>query len=303
MKATNKKNVKETNTVKKTTTPKVETTSKTTTAKSTATTKTKGMLTTLKSLLDSGKITDKKLKAEVQNSLKVKNPTAEAVSELLKRVIDSGKQPVVANETKPTVKKTVTKKTEEKSTTKKPVAKAEPEKPVVKSLQSSGDKTPPTALYFPDSTTVHMDTENGSEDVTLKRVTDDKFTTMDELIDYIKDNDAIDKVFIACYWTARHIKQFNYAALNKIDPKVVPKSFTNDLDITQVITYSDKINRIWSMSIYTDAMYFFLDSELKPITDTNPYNGEKYSVRVSNGMEFAIYIVDEKPRAKSRKTK
>lgn len=290
MKATNKKNVKETNTVKSTT--KVET-SKTTTAKKTS--KVQSMIATLQSMVD--KITDKKLKAEVQNSLKVKNPKESDLAALIKRVIDTGKQPVVANEAKPVVKKTTTKKTEDKSTEKKPATKE-----TVKSLKTSGDTKPPKALYFPDTITAGID----GKSVTLNRVTDDKLTTMDELVNYIKDNDAIDKVFIATYWTARHIKQYNYAALNKITQSgVVPKSFENDLDITQVITYSEKTERLWSMSITTDAMYMFYSTDFVPVEDTNPYNGEKYAVRVSNGMEFAIYIEAEPPKTKKtvKKTK
>lgn len=285
MKATNKKNVKETNTVKSTT--KVET-SKTTTAKKTS--KVQSMIATLQSMVD--KITDKKLKAEVQNSLKVKNPKESDLAALIKRVIDTGKQPVVANEVKPPVKKTVTKKTEEKSTEKKPVTKKKVEESPVTTVQTTGNLKPATAMYFPETIVEEL---NDSK-VTLKRVADDEFTSIKSIIDFIESGN---QVYFACFWSPRHIKEFNYKLLYNV--KEAPKKFPNDLDIVVGITVSEKNGKLYAMSSYTEAMYVFFEDEFSPVEDTNPYNGEKYTVRVSNGMEFAVYVEAKEP-PKTKKT-
>lgn len=40
-------------------------------------------------------------------------------------------------------------------------------------------------------------------------------------------------------------------------------------------------------------MYSFETPDLEHIEDTDPYNGDKFRVRVSNGMEFEIYELAE----------
>lgn len=279
-------------TTKKATTKKPVTKSEVTTPDSKSV---KGMLTTLKALSD--KITDKNLKAEVMNSLKVKSPKAEDVAELLKRVIDSGK-PVVANEEKPAPKKTTktgkssdskTKaktETEKKPAPKKKVTaktteKPEKEKPAVATVKTTGDISAPMATIFPDSITTKID----GEEVKLTLAKGTEYTTVEEIVEAMESKIVV----LACYWTARHIKEFNYSYALKVK---APKSFKDDLDLTIAVVDCPNTKRLWTMSLETEGMYFFEEEDLTPIEDTNPYNGEKYSVRVSNGMEFAIYTAD-----------
>lgn len=253
----------------------------------------KGMLTTLKAL--SEKITDKNLKAEVMNSLKVKNPKAEDIAALLKRVIDSGK-PVVANEEKPAPKKTTKtgkssdseKETDEKSkpapkkkVTAKTTEKPEKEKPAVATVKTTGDISAPMATIFPDSITTKID----GEEVKLTLAKGTEYTTVEGIVEAMESKIVV----LACYWTARHIKEFNYSYALKVK---APKSFKDDLDLTIAVVDCPNAKRLWTMSLETEGMYFFEEEDLTPIEDTNPYNGEKYSVRVSNGMEFAIYTAD-----------
>jgi hypothetical protein len=299
-KATTKTNVKE-NTVKKTTTAKVETSSKTATtakAESKSTTKMSSMVATLKSMLPN--IKDKKLKAEVENSLKaVKSAKPEDVAALIARVIETGKtKTAVANETKPTVKKTVTKKTEDKSTEKKtapkPTAKADP----VKSVKTTGDFKPPIATLFPEEITENI---NGAS-VTLTKVPETDFTSIADFKKFIEeDMTNTEKIFVAAYWNKRHLKQYNYAALFNVPE--APKEFPNNLDLLQGTAISEKNKQFWLMSIYTDAMYVFNEEDFEPVEDKDPYNGDTYTVRVSNGMEFAVYVVkEEKPKPKAKTT-
>lgn len=286
-----KSNVKANTTAKKstgaekTTTKKATTTAKTTTAKATEPKQNvKGMLTTLKSLVE--KITDKKLKAEVQNSLKIKNPKAEDVAALLKRVIDSGKPAVVENEVKakkPTIKKTekaetakTTAKAEKKTTTKK-------EESAVKSVQTTGNKKPPIATLFPEKLNIKLD----GEDVVARKVGDDEYTSIEDIIKAYNDEATL---IIAGFWSKRHIKEYDYAL--HFNVKKAPKEFPNDLDIAQAVQVSEMNGKLYAMSIFTEAMYVFLEEDFEPVEDTNPYNGEKYNVRVSNGMEFALYVAE-----------
>lgn len=274
---------------------KVETTKKSTTkAKAESeTNKISAMVATLKSALP--KITDKKLKAEVENSLKVvKSAKAEDLAALLKRVIDSGK-PVVENEVKKTIKKSskTTEKAETaKTTTKAKTNKSEPKEESVKSIKSTGDIIAPLATIFPETINTQID----GESVTLRIAKDDEFLTLEDIKDAIESG----KTFVvACYWTARHIKEFNYAYTFAVDK--APKKFENDLDLAQGITISEMNHKFFALSTETEAMYVFYEDDFTPIEDTNPYNGEKYKVRVSSGMEFAVYVEAEKPKAKAKK--
>lgn len=276
-----KSNVKANTTAKKstgaekTTTKKAETTAKTTAKATEPKQNVKGMLTTLKSLVE--KITDKKLKAEVQNSLKIKNPKAEDVAALLKRVIDSGKPAVVENEVKakkPTIKKT--EKAEKKTVAKK-------EESAVKSVQTTGNKKPPIATLFPEKLNIKLD----GEDVVARKVGDDEYTSIEDIIKAYNDEATL---IIAGFWSKRHLKEYDYARTFNV--KKAPKEFPNDLDIAQAVQVSDMNGKLYAMSIFTEAMYVFLEGDFEPVEDVNPYNGEKYNVRVSNGMEFALYVAE-----------
>ena len=92
--------------------------------------------------------------------------------------------------------------------------------------------------------------------------------------------------YFACYWSARHIKEFNYSAVNMVE---AVKKFPNDLDILEPVYFCETLKRMWANSVYTEAMFFFENEDITHIEDTDPYNGDKFKVRVSSGMEFELY--------------
>lgn len=253
----------------------------------------------LKALLPD--ITDKRLANKVSKALTAKTSTANSLEKLLDEVIKSGmpKKAVVENEvkTKKTIKKStpkeepktetkaakkpVAKKSEEKATAKKPTA-TKKESPV-KSVKTTGDTKPPIALLFPDTLTKEID----GEKVTLRRAEDDEFTTIEDIATATEEGKL---VVVACYWSARHLKQYDYAMQYGVNK--APKNFPEDLDLAQGVTISEMNKKFFAMSIYTEAMYTFYEEDLVPVEDKDPYTGDKYSVRVSNGMEFAVYVAD-----------
>lgn len=280
-----------------------------TTAKSTGAEKkseTKALLTVVKNLkavLPS--IKDTKLSAKVTKALNSKTATADSLQKLLDEVIKSGmpKKAVVENEVKAkkTIKKSTPKeepekvtktaketkptaKTTSKASTKKTTEKKEDKSPV-ESVKSTGDYFAPSATRFPDEITTMIDEEK----VTLRKAEDDEFTSIEEILEAI-ENDTI--IVFACYWSPRHIKQQHYAASFDVFDKLVPKRFENDLDLVQAVTVATQNRKILGMSVYTEAFYAIFEEELTAIEDVNPYNGEKYTVRLTAGTEFAIYVAD-----------
>lgn len=230
------------------------------------------------------------LALKIDKALKNKKTTVEDMTALLKEAIELGNKPVVEADAKPAPKKKVTaKKTEkadEKSTKtekaeKKKTEKKSEESPI-KSLKTTGNLKAPMATLFPDTIT----TENEEGTLTLTKVKPTEFTKMEEIVDALENGKT---VLFACYWSKRHIKEYNYSYVYRVD---APKSFENDLDLVLAVADCKKVKRVWAMSLYTDAMFFFEESDLEPIEDENPYTGEKYLIRVSNGMEFDIYIAD-----------
>lgn len=109
----------------------------------------------------------------------------------------------------------------------------------------------------------------------------DKFHKMSELVDALNEGREI---YIAAYWTARQIKQFDYEADNRVP---CPKSFPNDLDILMATVTCSNIERVWCMSVYTEAMQGFDGADLVPVKDKDK-DGE-FQLRVVNGLEFEIY--------------
>lgn len=278
---------------------KANTTAKSTGAEKSETSRLVSAVKNLKAVLPN--ITDKRLANKVSKALTAKTSTANSLEKLLDEVIKSGmpKKAVVENEvkTKKTIKKStpkeepktetkvakkpVAKKSEEKATAKKPTA-TKKESPV-KSVKTTGDVKPPIALLFPDTLTKEID----GEKVTLRKAEDDEFTTLAEIAEATEEGKII---VMAGFWSARHIKEYDYTRTFMVSK--APKSFPDDLDLAQGVTISEMNKKFFAMSIYTEGMYVFYESELAPIEDVNPYTGEKFSVRVSNGMEFAVYVAD-----------
>ena len=101
--------------------------------------------------------------------------------------------------------------------------------------------------------------------------------TMEDLYNAMENEESI--VF-AFYWTKRHLKQFPY--FNGLLGQ--PKEFEHDLDLCSCIYVSDKQTVAYNVSMYTDAVYAVIPSDLK----------EEDGIRFASGIEFQIYrIVDE----------
>lgn len=270
--------------------------------KATATTETKAtkldltteskasLVANLRTLLPKVISEDDALGAKIDKALKSKKTTLDDLKALMKSVVELGKKPapktVVEAEEKPK-KKVTAKKTEKVAEkTEKPAPKVEKKKTEkespVKSVKTTGDLKAPVATIFPDTITTKIE----GEDVVLTKAKSTEFHTVQEIVEAMENR----LVIIACYWTPRHIKQYNYAGSFRLTS--APKSFKDDLDLAMAAFDCPTLKRLWAMSIETEGVYFFDEADLTPVEDTNPYNGEKYQIRVSNGMEFEIYTAD-----------
>lgn len=260
-------------------------------AKATATTQEDSLIHDLKSILPEVIKLDDALGAKIDKALNSKKTSESTLRSLLKEAIDLGhkampkKKPVVETEEKPAPKKNVTaKKTtekEEEKPAKVEKKKTEKESPV-KSVKSTGDIKAPVATLFPDTLTTSFE----GADITLTKAKDTEFLTVEDIVTAMNEDKII---VLACYWTKRHIKEFDYALNFSV---AAPKSFKNDLDLCIAAWECPTIKRLFAMSLETEAVYYFEEESLTPVEDTNPYNGEKYNIRVSNGMEYAIYVAD-----------
>ena len=197
----------------------------------------------------------------------------------------------VENEVKKSPKKPKVKKSEpvevENEVKTAPAKKA---KPVKKSAEKTTENTTekdkgvkaikqigslPVAKMFPEELTV--------DNLGVLRRADSSYKTMEDVAKALEEGKQF---YFACYWSARHIKEFNYSAVNKVE---AVKKFPNDLDILEPVYFCETLKRMWVNSVYTEAMFFFENKDITHIEDTDPYNGEKFKVRVSNGMEFELY--------------
>lgn len=205
----------------------------------------------------------------------------------------------VENEVKKTLKKPKDKKSapteNEVKTAKKPKvspATNKTEKAVEKSEKTDDKKvktTPqlagnlPIAAVFPEKLDV--------EGLGVLSVASDKYKTMEDIATALENGKQF---YFVTYWTKRQIKEYYYAdtfCTNAV------KEFPNDLDILEPCYYCNGLKRIWTNSLYTEAMVYFESSDIEHVEDTNPYNGEKFKVRVSNGMEFELYELLEQATA------
>lgn len=156
-------------------------------------------------------------------------------------------------------------KTKEKST-----------KNVVKTGKSSiTSSLPDMAQYFPDTL------EN--KDLGTLVACKNEYTTYEEIY---KALEAGKTLYFACYWSPRQIKEFCYGLSHFVKE---PKAFPNDLDLLLAVAPCETIDRVWCMSQYTEAMFRFEDKDFEYVEDKDPKTGEKFSIRVSEGLEFEIY--------------
>lgn len=120
-----------------------------------------------------------------------------------------------------------------------------------------------------------------------------KFRNYDEVVEAL---DSGTEIFIANYWTKKHIKQYGYSTMLNIPTN--PKEFKHDLDICMAIVHTESFKRLWAMSQYTEGMFFYEEEDFEYVEDTDAKTGEKFEVRVSQGMEFEIYVHAEESEVK-----
>lgn len=112
------------------------------------------------------------------------------------------------------------------------------------------------------------------------------YTTYPEIL---KALEAEKTLYFACYWTKRHIREYQYAQAKMIDPKTVKNGFPLDLDILMAVLPCETMERVFAMSRITEALFQFEGEDFKPVEDVDPRSGDKFQIRVSAGMEFEIY--------------
>lgn len=101
--------------------------------------------------------------------------------------------------------------------------------------------------------------------------------------------EAEKSLYIACYWSKTQVKKFEYAQAYQVKPETCKNGFPNDLDILNAVLTCETMDRLFAMSLYTEALFRFDGDDFKAVEDTDPRSGKKFKVRVSSGMEFEIY--------------
>ena len=148
--------------------------------------------------------------------------------------------------------------------------------------KTNASKELPVAEMFPEE--LSFEADDGEKTLVCVH---DKYHDMQEVRDALEEGKTL---FIAAYWTKRHIQQYNYKEQFSV-PKA-PKSFPDDLDILNIVVACDSFDRVFAMSTYTEALYRFDGETFDPVEDKNE-DGDAFTVRVSNGMEFEVYEIAE----------
>lgn len=190
-----------------------------------------------------------------------------------------GKPAAAAPKTEP--EKPAPKKATSKS--EKTTPKTEDKKPAVKSTQNNKFGDLPTAVMFPKEYVV--------KDLGKLVLCSDKFKSMEDVAKAFNEGRHI---YFLSYWNAVQIQQFKYSESYYCLPT---KSFPDDLDVLEPVFYAERTKKMWCNSLYSEAMFMFFDTEVEYIQSKNPYTGEDFKARVSNGMEFEIYELIEETEA------
>lgn len=98
-----------------------------------------------------------------------------------------------------------------------------------------------------------------------------------------KDNNEDLSLVFATYWNKKDLKKYNYDPIGVLSKEEYPLEFEKDLDIMQPLHISDSGKVIYAVSVYTDVMNSFLDSDFEQL------DGQRFS----NGVEFQVYEVVE----------
>lgn len=177
---------------------------------------------------------------------------------------------------------------EDEDEVEEPPKKEKPKKALKnKSMKTAKPKTKaskslPVAKMFPSEIT--FDAEDGEVNLVCVH---DKYHTVNDVRKALEDGVTL---YIAAYWTKRHIKEYNYARQFELPSS--PKQFPDDLDILNIVIACDSLERVFAMSTYTEALYMFDADSFRPVEDIDE-NGEEFTVRVTNGMEFEVYVAEE----------
>lgn len=111
-----------------------------------------------------------------------------------------------------------------------------------------------------------------------------EYTTYEEVAKAILEEEKT--LYFACYWTKRQIKEYGYNSLLLVE---APKAgFPYDLDMTMAVLPCETIDRIFTMSRITEALYRFDGEDFEYLKDKDE-NGNEFQIRVCAGMEFEIY--------------
>lgn len=185
--------------------------------------------------------------------------------------------PVVAeNSVKPKLK-AKGQKSAEKSEEEAPQQTAEPEKkPQAKSEKKQTSKAEPKKeapkTDIADSSMFPKTLKVGDSEYTLAP----EIKSMKDLLEAFNNEEEI--VF-AFYWTARLLKQFDYAG-GKLK---APKRFDNDLDLATTLYVSDEGKVCFNLSMYTEALYQVLPDAFEEVD----------GVRYNEGIEYQIYKLNK----------
>lgn len=234
---------------------------------------------------------DKTLKGQIDYTLKkvkenIKNVTSVDLAELLAQVstlpaVETSPKPKLTTKNKastpaPKEEKAPAKSKEKpKMSEKKKDYKKIEEGKVITAPQAMKNGRPEQAKYFPKKITL----PDGTDILSCYNA----YTTHAEVVEAINEGKTL---YFACYWTAKHLKQFDYAGVTSTNP---PKAFPHDLDIMSAIVACENIKRIWAMSLYTEALFAFESEDFAYVKDNDPKTDEPYKVRVAEGLEFEIY--------------
>ena len=115
------------------------------------------------------------------------------------------------------------------------------------------------------------------------------YTEYADILKALNDEENPKTLYFAAYWTKRHIKEYQYANVKMVNPKTVKNGFPLDLDILMAVLPCETMERVYAMSRYTEALFQFEGEDFQYIEDIDPRGGDKYRIRVSEGMEFEIY--------------
>lgn len=104
-----------------------------------------------------------------------------------------------------------------------------------------------------------------------------KLTSYDEVLKAVADGRQL---VLACHWTKDEME--DYAETNEVD---VPKGgFPKDLDLLQTVVTGETVKRLWAMSFFTEAMYWFDEQDFEYVEF-----GDGLKSRESDGMMFELY--------------